>query len=283
MVMSGKWLNWTVLPLLALAFTAAAPQDYKYLEKLETPYVPTNQPTVDAMLRIANVGPNDVVIDLGSGDGRILIAAAKYRGARGFGVDLDPALVTESLDHAKAAGVSDRVHFYRRDLFETKISEATVVTMYLLPHINLQLRPRLFAELKPGTRVVSHDYHMGEWKADIEATVRGYGSKIYFWIIPAQVGGTWALQTGAQQYEVQFQQHFQEIEGSAVMAGRPSHVRDARLEGDRIWFRLIDDADYSHVQRFEGRVNGNIIEGTVRGEGVAPAEQYTWRATRKTS
>ncbi len=236
---SVKLLNWALLMLLALAFPAAAQQDFKYLKKLETPYVPTNQPTVDAMLRIANVGPGDVVIDLGSGDGRILITAAKYRGARGFGVDLDQELVTESLDHAKAAGVSDRVHFYRRDLFETRISEATVVTMYLLPHVNLQLRPRLFAELKPGTRVVSHDYHMGEWKADIEATVRGRGSRIYFWVMPAQVGGAWNLQIGrpgAQPYDVQFQQQFQEIDGSAIRAGKPSYVRDARLDGERIFF-----------------------------------------------
>lgn len=281
-----KLLNWALLMLLALAFPAAAQQDFKYLKKLETPYVPTNQPTVDAMLRIANVGPGDVVIDLGSGDGRILITAAKYRGARGFGVDLDQELVTESLDNAKAAGVSNRVNFYRRDLFETRISEATVVTMYLLPHVNLQLRPRLFAELKPGTRVVSHDYHMGEWKADVEATVRGHGSRIYFWVIPAQVGGAWNLQVGragAQPYDVQFQQQFQEIDGSAMRAGRPSYVRASRLDGEHIFFSLIDGKDFDHVQRFEGRVNGNVIEGTVRGEGTAPRAQSTWRATRKKS
>jgi len=279
-----KLLRCAFLPLLALAFSAAAQQDYKYLEKLETPYVPTNQPTVDAMLRIANVGPDDYVIDLGSGDGRILITAAKYRGARGFGVDLDPQLVRESLDNAKAAGVSDRVRFHQRDLFKTKISDATVVTMYLLPHVNLELRPRLFAELKPGTRVVSHDFHMGDWKADIEAGVRGYGSRIYFWVIPAQVGGRWRLSIeqpqGAQAYEMELQQTYQEIGGSARYAGKPAYLRDARLEGERISFILVDGADYSHVQRFEGRVNGNLIEGTVRGEGTAPSAQYKWRATR---
>ena len=280
----SKLLRCAFLPLLALAFSAAAQQDYKYLEKLETPYVPTNQPTVDAMLRIANVGPGDVVIDLGSGDGRILITAAKYHGARGFGVDLDQQLVRESLDNAKAAGVADRVQFHARDLFETKISEATVVTMYLLPHVNLKLRPRLFAELKPGTRIVSHDFGMGDWKADIEAGVRGSGSRIFFWIIPAQVGGRWSLSIvqprGGRPYEVTLQQKHQEIDGSARNDGKPWHLRDARLEGDRISFTLIDDADYNHVQRFEGRVNGNIIEGTVRGEGSAPRASSQWRATR---
>lgn len=156
---------------------------------LDVPFVPTNQPTVEAMLRIANVGPNDFVIDLGSGDGRILIAAARLHGARGFGVDLDPQRVKESTENARAAGVADRVQFFQRNLFDTKVSEASVVTMYLLPRVNLELRPRLLAELKPGTRVVSHDFDMGDWQPDLRTSVRGAGSEVYFWIIPAQVAG----------------------------------------------------------------------------------------------
>ncbi|MBI3936488.1 MAG: methyltransferase domain-containing protein, partial [Betaproteobacteria bacterium] len=121
---------------------AAAQSRYQYPDNLDVPFVPTNQPTVEAMLRIANVGPGDFVIDLGSGDGRILITAARERGARGFGVDLDPRRVEESLENARAAGVADRVNFHRRNLFDTSIADATVVTMYLLPRVNLALRPR---------------------------------------------------------------------------------------------------------------------------------------------
>jgi ribosomal protein L11 methyltransferase PrmA len=149
--------------------------------KLDVPFVPTNQQTVDAMLRVANVGPNDFVIDLGSGDGRILITAAKQRGARGFGVDIDPQRVSEAIENAKAAGVSDRVRFFRRNLYETKIAEATVVTLYLLPRVNIELRPRLLTELKPGTRVVSHDFDMGDWKP--EQTLNVDGATVYYWTI----------------------------------------------------------------------------------------------------
>ncbi len=283
----GILFRGALLSVLALAFPASAQQEYKYLEKLETPYVPTNQPTVEAMLRIANVGPDDYVIDLGSGDGRILITAAQRHGARGFGVDLDARLVRESLENAKTAGVAGRVQFHARDLFETEISEATVLTMYLLPHVNLRLRPRLLAELKPGTRIVSHDFDMGDWKADIEAGVRGHGSRIYFWVIPAQVGGRWNLRIGAppeeRVFEIELRQKYQEIDGSAHLAGRPWHLRDARIEGERISFTLIDDADYNRVQRFEGRVRGNTIEGTVRDEGPASRSPYPWRATRTIS
>jgi hypothetical protein len=273
------------LMLLLMPFTAAfaaTPQAYKYLEKLVAPYVPTNQPTVEAMLRIANVGADDYVIDLGSGDGRILITAAKKHGARGFGVDLDPQLVKESLENARIAGVSDRVQFYQRDLLETRISEASVITLYLLPEINRKLRPRLLKELKPGTRIVAHDFDLGEWKPDIKANVRGTGSQIFFWVVPAPVAGKWNIRItdGGEPYEVEFKQVFQEIEGAASRADRPFYLRNASLEGDRIAFVLIDDRDYMLQWRFEGRVSGSVIEGTMRGEAKAPRAQYKWRATR---
>jgi ubiquinone/menaquinone biosynthesis C-methylase UbiE len=247
------------------------------------PYVPTNQPTLEAMLRIANVGPGDFVIDLGSGDGRILITAAKNHGARGFGVDLDPQLVRESVDNAKIAGVSGRVQFYQRDLLETRIGEATVVTLYLLPDINLKLRSRMLKELKPGTRVVAHDFDMGEWKPDIRASVRGTGSQIFLWVVPARVAGKWDMRVesaGGKPYAIELNQIFQEIEGMASRAGRPFYLRDARLDGDRITFVLIDNDDYTLQWRFEGRISGNAIEGTMRGEAKAPRNQHKWRATR---
>ena len=166
--MASPWL-WLLLACLAAA-PATAAEEARYPGNLDVPYVPTHQATVEAMLRLAGVGPGDFVIDLGSGDGRILITAVKKYGARGFGVDLDPQRVKESLANAKGAGVSDRAQFHQRNLFDTKIAEASVVTLYLLPRVNIELRPRLLAELKPGTRVVSHDFDMGDWKPDLRAT-----------------------------------------------------------------------------------------------------------------
>ncbi|MBI4191549.1 MAG: class I SAM-dependent methyltransferase [Betaproteobacteria bacterium] len=268
--------------LIVVAATAA--QQYQYPNNLDVPYVPTNQPTVEAMLRIANVGPNDYVIDLGSGDGRIVITAARQFGAHGFGVDLDPQRIKESTENAMAAGVSDRAVFYQRNVFDTKLSEATVVTMYLLPRINLKLRPRLLAELKPGTRIVAHDFDMGEWKADITATVRAHNSTVYYWVVPAGVDGLWNLRVadpkGEHRYDLAIKQKFQEINVNTSAAGKAGVVREERLDGDRITFVLIDGDDYMKRLRFEGRVNGDTMEGTMRGEGSAPRTEVKWRATR---
>jgi SAM-dependent methyltransferase len=148
----------------------------------DVPYVPTPDEVVAEMLKMANVSKNDVVYDLGCGDGRIVIAAAQKYGARGVGVDIDPERVKEAQENAKKAGVTDRVKFLEQDLFETDLSQATVVTLYLLPAVNLKLRPKLFKELKPGSRVVSHSFDMGDWKPDQTAEVSG--RKIYFWVIP---------------------------------------------------------------------------------------------------
>src|SRR5690242_2805480 len=148
----------------------------------DVPYVPTPQDVVEAMLNVAQVGANDFLIDLGSGDGRIVVTAAAKFGARGFGVDLNPKRIAEAVDNAKVAGVSDRAQFFQKNLFETDFSQATVVTMYLLPDVNLQLRPKVL-DMKPGTRIVSHDFDMGEWKPDQSITMRstqtGYSDRIY--------------------------------------------------------------------------------------------------------
>ena len=268
------------LARLLAAFALAAAAAPLHAQRLDVPFVPTNQPTVEAMLRIANVGPDDFVIDLGSGDGRILITAARQRGARGFGVDLDPQRVKESIENARAAGVSDRVQFFQRNLFDTKIAEASVVTMYLLPSVNLELRPRLLAELKPGARVVSHDFDMGDWKADLRSRVPEMGSEIYFWVIPALVAGRWRVAgpQGEQALELDIIQKYQEINCNATRGGKAVVVRDARVDGDRILFTLVGEGDFQHRVRYEGRVSGKAIEGTVRGEGTAPREEHKWRA-----
>ncbi|HEY7913843.1 MAG TPA: class I SAM-dependent methyltransferase [Blastocatellia bacterium] len=160
---------------------SSTPQTAQPQRPLDVPYVPTPHEVVAEMLRMANVTKNDVVYDLGCGDGRIVIAAAQKHGARGVGIDINPVRVQEAQENAKTAGVTDRVKFFTQDLFETDLSEASVVTLYLLPSVNLKLRPKLLKELKTGTRIVSHSFDMGDWKPDSAAEVDG--RKIYYWVV----------------------------------------------------------------------------------------------------
>ena len=186
-----------VVSALALGFcitvagsTVAQQPALKPLEKEpEVPYVPTHERIVAEMLKVAKVGKNDVLYDLGSGDGRIPITAAKRFGTRGVGVDIDPTRITEARENAKKAGVTDKVKFMQQDLFETDIKEATVVTLYLLPEVNMRLRPKLLADLKPGTRVVSHNYDMGDWKPLQTITLKvPEEHTIYYWVVPPKTG-----------------------------------------------------------------------------------------------
>ncbi len=151
----------------------------------DVPYVPTPQPVVDAMLQVAKVGKNDVLYDLGSGDGRIVNTAAQKFGTRGVGIDINPERIKEANDNAQKAGVTDHVKFVQQDLFTTDFSEATVVTLYLLPEVNAKLRPKLLKELKPGSRIVSHAFDMGDWKP--QQTLNVEGKTIYYWVVPEQV------------------------------------------------------------------------------------------------
>jgi tRNA G37 N-methylase Trm5 len=174
---------------LAVASAAVVAQPLKPLEKSpEVPYVPTNDKVVEEMLKVAKVGKNDVLFDLGSGDGRIPITAAKRWGTRGFGVDIDPERIKEARENATKAGVADKVKFMQQDLFDTDIKTATVVTLYLLPEVNMRLRPKLLADLKPGTRVVSHNYDMGDWKPLQTITVKLPDGEhtVYYWVVPAK-------------------------------------------------------------------------------------------------
>jgi SAM-dependent methyltransferase len=278
-------VSWLLAVAAVLPVFAQQPARLQFPESLDVPYVPTNQPAVEAMLRIANVGPNDVLIDLGSGDGRIAITAARY-GARALGVDLDPQRLKEANENLRGlpSAVTDRVSFRQQNIFETPLSDATVVTMYLLPRVNLLLRPRLLKELKPGTRVVSHDFHMEEWRADITASVRGSGSTIYYWVIPAQVAGRWdftiADPKGERRYSGEIKQAFQEVTLTLQDRGGPANTFDTRVDGERFSFVWIDELDYNKRWRFEGRVAGDTIEGAVRGEGSAPREPVPFRARR---
>jgi len=197
---------------------------------LEVPYVQTPRPVVDAMLDLARVGPEDYLIDLGSGDGRIAIMAAQ-RGARALGVDIDPDRVAEASLAAGVAGIETRARFRRQDLFDTPLREASVVTMYLLPAINLRLRPRLLTELRPGSRIVSHNFTLGDWAPD-ESREIGV-SHIFLWVVPAVVEGRWALEgvSGADGM-LELEQMFQTVTGT--LAGRP--LRDVSLRGRQLRF-----------------------------------------------
>lgn len=216
--------------------------------ELDVPYVPTPEPVVEAMLNLGDVDASDYVIDLGSGDGRIAVGAGK-RGARALGVDINPERIVEANANAKAAGVTNRVRFVRQDLFETPIGEASVLTMYLLPEVNLKLRPVILKQMKPGTRVVSHAFTMGDWIPDATETVQG--SQVMMWIVPAQVGGRWTL-TGAGGGVLELTQTYASVEGA--LGGKP--IREALLRGDRIQFT----ADTPQGPRlFAGRVEGGRI------------------------
>jgi Methyltransferase domain len=256
------------------------------------PYVPTPQEVVERMLEMARVGPQDYLIDLGSGDGRIVVTAAKKFGTHGFGVDLNPVRIKESVENAASAGVSDRVAFHQRNLFDTDLGEATVITMYLLPRVNLLLRPKLL-ELKPGTRIVSHDFDMDDWKPDESAIMdvkEKYGSapgnsSVYFWIVPAKAGGAWHWQLTfggkPQAYELALEQKFQVISGTVRVGGRSVALQDARLRGDEISFNFSADVNGSPLKHaFSGRVIGNAINGTVNLSGSRTQGQFDWNATR---
>ncbi|MBI5279246.1 MAG: class I SAM-dependent methyltransferase [Burkholderiales bacterium] len=206
----------------------------------EVPFITTPDNVTLEMLRIAHVGPSDHVLDLGSGDGRIPITAAKQFGASGFGVEIDPALVVKSNQNAREAGVADRAKFVEQDLFKTDLSRATVITMYLLPEVNLQLRPKLLA-LKPGTRVVSHDWDMGDWKPDRTLVVPvpdkkiglDKSSKVHLWTVPARVDGLWCGTNLLGDFSLRLQQKYQEVEGTLTRKQRVRPVH-GKLDGNKL-------------------------------------------------
>ena len=268
-----------VLGVLAV-HSAFAQEDV--FHKREVPYVATPQITVDEMLRLANVGPQDFVIDLGSGDGRIVVTAARKFGARGLGVDLDWRLIQQGETNARQAGVADRVRFLEQDLFQTDLSQATVITTYLLPFVMLRLRPALL-ELKPGTRIVSHDFDLGDWQPDQKTSIR---KNVFLWIVPARAAGRWQARLELPPIErlldLELTQRYQEVSAHARLNGVPSQVWEPKLVGDRLSFVVVDTTDREDEASlyFDGRVAGDVIEGEVaRGVGSARAT-YGWRAIR---
>lgn len=279
-----------VLALGALPIArGAAAADNVDEKRTGGPYVPTPQVVVDQMLRIGGVGPRDVVVDLGCGDGVIVLTAAEQLKARGFGVDIDPELVKLANGEAKKRGIADRAAFYVQDVFKTDISEATVVTLYLLPAMMLSLRPKILGEARPGTRVVSHDYHFDDWTPDDQFTwdvpekeqVTGVPrATVYLWIVPARVAGAWQVKVeapaAATTFDLTLKQRYQDIEGVITGgAAKERKLTQSRISGDEISFAFRAGSDH---EQFKGRVSGDAMEGTVLLPGKKGSAK--WSASR---
>jgi len=280
---------WAIVSVASIAGLLGAACHLKRLP--DVLFQTTPQYVVEEMLEMAKVTKDDTVYDLGCGDGRFVITAAQKYGARGVGIDIDPQRVRESQKNAIEAGVTDRVRFIEDDLFTTPIHEATVITLYLLPELNLKLRPKLLRELKPGSRIVSYVCDMGDWKPD---AMRSFVSstfsttlRYYVWVIPADVSGEWrwslSTQEGNQPYTLRFSQNFQEVSGHVtIQEGRRIRIKEAELTGDRLNFALkYSEGDKQEVtMQFNGRVSGDTIEGSGEVTGGPLAGKYTWTARR---
>ena len=240
-------------------------------------WVPTPDDVVDRMLTMAQVTSKDLVMDLGAGDGKIAIAAAKKFGARAIGIEYNPDMVKHANANAQKAGVhgegQGKAMIRHGDIFATDFTKADVITMYLLPALNMKLRPQILS-MKPGTRVVSHSFTMEDWEADEISSADG--RRAYFWVVPAPVMGTWSLEAGGRRADMQIEQTFQKISGNVALGPIHAGLREPRLRGPQIAFSYVDQ---NAVRRdFTGRVNGSRMEGTFRDE---KGQEGRWTATKK--
>lgn len=226
---------------------------------LDVPFVPTGDDVVKAMLDLARVGPKDVLYDMGSGDGRILIAAAKTRGTRGIGIEIDPLRIADSMEAAGDTGVEHLVDFIEEDIFTADISEATVVTLYLLDSINAQLRPRLLTQLRPGARIISHAFDMGDWQPDERRRLNDVN--IYKWVVPAQVAGVWEWEgLDGKPYRVELQQEYQKVTGRAWRADEAAPLKSAKLHGGCLELEIQGSSLNSFTLNFEDGELQSILE-----------------------
>ena len=237
-------------------------------------WVPTPDEIVERMLRMAQTTPNDYVIDLGAGDGKIAIMAAKKFGAKSLGIEYNPEFARFAQSNVEKAGVADKARVQQGDIFATDFKSATVLTMYLLPALNLKLRPTILT-MKPGTRVVSHSFTMDDWEADEISNLDG--RRAYFWVVPANVQGTWKVALpGGDTPEVTFDQRYQKIDGHVQLGAVQGGLREARLSGPNITFAYVD---MNGVKRtLVGRVNGSAMEGTLRADN---GTEGRWSAARR--
>jgi hypothetical protein len=236
-------------------------------------WVPTPDEVVDRMLRMAQTTPNDYVIDLGAGDGKIAIAAAKKFNARALGIEYNPDMVKHAMLNVEKAGVTGKARIIQGDIFVTDFTQATVLTMYLLPALNLKLRPQVLA-MRPGTRVVSHSFNMDDWEPDETSSMDG--RKAYLWIVPAPVIGSWTLETGSGKLDMALEQRYQKIDGTVTLGPIQAGLREARLRGYHIGFAYVDN---NGVRRdFTGRVTGSRMEGSYRADN---GTEGRWNAVKK--
>jgi Methyltransferase domain len=266
---------------LLLAAAAAAARE-PYAPTLGQPgkdvaWVPTAEDVAERMLAMAQTGPSDTVVDLGSGDGVIAITAARKFRARALGIEYNPDLVALARSKAAAAGVAGRVKFVQGDIFASDYAQATVLTLYLRQDLNLRLRPQILS-LRPGTHVVAHAFDMGDWRPDEISSLRG--ERCYLWIVPAKVFGVWRLDTTGSarmpRLEIEFDQHYQAIDGSVTLGEVTAGLRETRLRGADIAFAFVDNRGVR--REFSGRVSGMHMEGAYRADGAADGR---WTATRK--
>lgn len=279
-----RWL-WPVLFLIPVALFG---QIYLQERPYDVPYVPSKPEVVAAMLRMAGINKDDILFDLGCGDGRIVITAAQLHGTRGVGIDIDPERIRESRENAAVAKVEHLVKFIEQDLFQADFHEATVVSLYLLTSVNLRLRPILLRQLRPGTRIVSHNYGMDTWKPDDSTLVmvNDQSHSVYFWVVPANVSGiwhgTWADGGRGSDFCLNLEQHFQWPSGKIELGEVEIWLSDLLLSGDRFEFTAQSEADGASTRMaFTGKVTGDEMKGTVeviRADGRN--SRSSWKARR---
>jgi hypothetical protein len=276
-----KSVAWTLASAMLAACAVAQQADYKPhvgQQGKDVVWVPTPDEVVERMLVMAQTKPEDFVVDLGAGDGKIAIAAAKKFGARSMGVEYNPEMVAFAQKNAQAAGVTAKARIVHGDIFTTDFTQATVLTMYLLPSLNMKLRPQILA-LRPGTRVVAHAFNMEDWEPDESSDVDG--RRVYLWIVPANIAGRWAVEFsgaggGPEKVSLNFDQKFQRIEGVAYLGSVLAGLREPRLSGFKISFAYVDSRG---VRRdFSGRVTGPAMEGSFRTDG---GQEGRWVAAKK--